>query len=483
MERYSRDTVVVTTAEINELAANKALDPTVEYWVDRSKFAYAPDRKTIKYLVDGDGNLAVAGPYIMGLLGDSRFYASHITDGGTSGTTYPAQEIATTRDDKSANGVAYHLEAISRGAILVPRSCNFAISGQRSWEISARAQVACSLMRAAGAQGVVVLCGTNDYGAAGYSASDSITAIGAIVAAARIAGLRCYLVAELPRGDSSFPAVRLAGTNLTWHMAVRNAITAMHDGTNVIVADAWELTGDATSASADALLGQTIDGLHPNGTMSQRIASTIWIAATSLIRPYSWSPASAADLWATNNPAGAIQLNPVVTGTGGALGAGMSGTQATSWTGGGVSAGITCVASSVTVAGRPAQQFVLGGTSSTTTAFDLMRRDTNIGTSGLAVGLRVRAVACLDIDAASTGLYDIDVYAASSPASARTGASAAAFAETTMADLAMVGAVMVSEVITIPTGATSVRIGVRAYPKTASVSATVRVRWIKLIYA
>lgn len=55
-ERYTRDTVVVTTAEINELSTNKALDPTVEYWVDRNRFAYAPDRETIKYLVSGDGN-------------------------------------------------------------------------------------------------------------------------------------------------------------------------------------------------------------------------------------------------------------------------------------------------------------------------------------------------------------------------------------------------------------------------------------------
>lgn len=423
------------------------------------------------------------GPLICGLLGDSRLYASHVTNGGTPGTTYPAGEVATTRDDLSINGIAHHLQCVSGGSVVLPRSCNWAISGQRTWEILGRTDAAIAGMLSAGARACVVLCSTNDRGAGGVTHVDSIANVAGIVAKLRAAGILAIVIAELPRGDSTQTAQRLSATLLAEHMMVRRAILAMHDGRSVIAVDCWSAVADQSVTTGDALLGYTYDGLHNNGRMSRRIAAAIWAQIASTVRQYSWAPAGPCDVWSATNTRGSIALNPCLTGSAGALGSGMTGAIADAWTGGTVSAGITCAAAKSAAADGSAQQtFVLGGTSTSMTAFDLMRRDTSVGSYGLAVGGLVRAVARLDLDVTS-GLYELDVYCAAGAMAARAGSSAAAFAESSMPADAASGDLYITEPMAIPAGATTVRAGVRVFPRAAVVSANVAVRWIMLIHA
>lgn len=426
------------------------------------------------------------GAQICGLMGDSRIYSSHITDGGTAGTTYPAQEIATTRDDLNMNGLAHHLQLVSGGAIICPRSCNYGISGQRTWEMLARVDTAVAGMQAAGATLVVLLMSTNDRGAAGITHVDSIANITAIKDKFLAAGIAVVIVAEEPRGDTTFTAQRLSATLLKEHMMVRRAIMGMHNGRTVFSVDAWSKFADLASANGDALLGYTADGLHANGILNHKLARSIWDGHLSKILPaYSWAPAGVADEYSAINTAGAINLNPCMTGTGGVLGASMTGQMATSWTGAAVPANATIAASKVTGAnGEAVQQFVIGSTGSiTSTAIDLCRRDTNVGTNDLAVGRKVRAVACLDIEAGATGLYEIDVYVAANTLTTRCGSQAPTFTETRLQTDAVSDGVYITEAITIPAGATAVRLGVRAYFAGGTASATVRVKWCKLVYA
>lgn len=425
------------------------------------------------------------GPQVWGMLGDSRLYNSHITGNGSSGT-WPAGEAVTTRDDLGVNGIAHHLQAISKGALLLPRSCNFAVAGERTWEILARADYAFAQMVAKGAVGVIVLCGTNDRGAAGITHVDTIENLTAIKNKALAVGLAVVAIAEQPRGDTTYTAQRLSSALLKEHMMVRRAILSMHNGRTVFAADAWKKIADLSSANGDALLGQTYDGLHQNGVMAHKTAKVIWDEHLSKIVPaYSWAPAGAADEWSATNTGGAINFNPCVTGTSGSLGTGMTGQLASSYTGGNVPANATIAASKTTGAdGEAVQQFVIGSTGSISAgATDLMRRDSNVGSFGLAVGGYVRAVACLDIEAGATGLYEIDVYCGAGLRNSRAAASASTYTDTKIQADAVSDGEFITEPMLIESGASSVRLGLRAYFSGGSASAAVRVKWIKLIHA
>lgn len=400
--------------------------------------------------------------------------------------TYPAQEVATTKDDIGMNVLAHHIQLVSGGAIICPRSCNYGTSQQRTWEMLARVDAAVAGMQAAGATFVILLMSTNDRGAAGITHVDSIANISAIKDKFLDAGIAVVIVAEEPRGDTTYTAQRLSTALLKEHMMVRKGILGMHNGRTVFAVDAWSKVVDLASANGDALLGYTVDGLHANGVLNHKLARSIWDGAMSKVIPsYSWAPAGVADEYSATNTSGAINFNPCMTGTAGALGASMTGQMASSWTGAAVPANAAIEASKTDgTNGEAVQQFVISSTGSiTSTAMDLCRRDTNLGTNNLAVGRKVRAVACLDIDAGATGLYEIDVYAAAGTITARCGSQAAAFAETKMQIDAVTDGIYISEAIAIPSGATSVRLAVRAYFAGGSASATVRVKWCKLVYA
>lgn len=424
------------------------------------------------------------GPQVWGLIGDSRTYNSHITNGGSAGT-WPAGEIATTRDDLAVNGFAHHIQLLSGGAIVMPRSCNFGVAGQRTWEILARADAAIAGMKAAGAVGVVILCGTNDRGATGITHLDTIANLAALRDKFLSAGIAVVIIAEEPRGDTTFTANRLATAQLKEHMMVRKAILGMHNGKTVFAVDAWSKIADLSSANGDALLGYTYDGLHQNGVMAHKVAKVLWDGQLSKITAdFSWAPAGLADEYSATNVGGAINFNPSMTGTGGTLGTSMTGQLASSYTGGNVPANATIAASKTTGAdGEAVQQFVIGSTGAiASTAVDLLRKDTNVGVNGLAVGGKVRAVACLDIEAGHSGLYEIDVYVGSGAMNVRAGASASTFTDTKMQADAVADGVFITEPMTIPDAAASARVGVRAYFAGGTAAATVRVKWLKLVH-
>lgn len=423
------------------------------------------------------------GPTVLGLFGDSRTYYSHVTDGGTLGVTYPAQEIATTRDDLSANGIAHHMQVVSGGAIICPRKCNFSIHGEKTDSMLARAPAAAAAMRLAGATSVLMLMSTNDRTVAPtLTAAQSIANISGIVAAFLAAGIRVSIVAELPRGDATYTASRLIDAQWRDHMRVRRHILSMHDGRNVLAVDAWTDVANLASTSGDIRLGYTYDGIHLVGVAAARVARRAWDQLSRVIPPYRYTPGGVRDTWNADNPGASIVSNPNMTGTGGVLG-GHAGFIADAWAGGGAIANLTITASKVTDGfGVDAQQFVIAGTTAPAAlAFtDLIRQDRNIGTQGLAIGGKVRVVGELEIDAGAAGIRGIDAYVASSSVSARAGGSAANAADTIISTDAHAG-YFVTEAITIPSGATAVRTGVRLRVSgAATTGATVRIKWLGL---
>lgn len=472
--------VLTAADQAAQRMAMGAMAATLAGWQAAFDAAPAGEQAVARASVSGAVN---SGPTVLGLFGDSRTYYSHVTDAGTLGVTYPAQEVATTRDDLSANGLAHHMQVISGGAIICPRRCNFGIHGEKTDSMLARAPAAAAAMRLAGATRVLMLMSTNDRTVAPpLTATQSIANISGIVAAFLAAGIRVSIVAELPRGDATYTAFRLTDAQWRDHMRVRRHILSMHDGCNVLAVDAWTDVANLASNSGDIRLGYTYDGIHLAGVAAARVARRAWDQLSLVIPPYRYTPGGVRDTWNADNPGASIVFNPNMTGTGGVLG-GHTGVIADAWTGGSAIANLTITASKVTDSlGVEAQQFVIAGTTAPAAlaTTDLMRQDRNIGTQGLAIGGKVRAVGELEIGAGASGIRCIDAYVAASGMSARAGGGAANAADTIISTDAHAG-YFVSEAITIPPGTTAVRTGVRLMVGgTATTGATVRIKWLAL---
>lgn len=238
-------------------------------------------------------------------------------------------------------------------------------------------------------------------------------------------GHRIIWIAEMPRGDNNAQAnsTPLTADNSDIHQRVRKWFFDQAAKPNVYVADPYRLMVDPTSALGLARDDMMIDGLHGGPLSGFTIASEVAPIINTLYPPRPRLIGSAADAYSTLNRSGALNVNPMIMGTGGTLGAGCSGQLADGWSAV-AGAGLAAVFSKTTdPVGAPRQKVVVSG-APTGTGYDFRPNFPNdptdaapvavvisqaINVSRLAEGDVVEAAGFISVEAGSTNLRGVAV--------------------------------------------------------------------------
>lgn len=312
----------------------------------------------------------------------------------------------------------------------------------------------------------LVLTGTNDR--VNMTVAQTIANIETIVSRLIEAGKDVYLLAELPRGNSSYPTYRLSAAQLKAHYEVREWILSQTGRPNLYVIDAFSRVGVRTSTTGDIRLDCTIDGLHPNTLCSYEIGDEI---AKAIKANYPVAPS----ILPAQNYVGGVWLtaNPMLDGTGGTFGVGGSGSMAAGFSAGHGSTvgGITQLYSKTT---EGYQQIVLGGTaaSGSNPQLDLLRQ-TGLQ-SIIPAGTYVEAIAEIQAMSGITNISSIQVgiMVVKADASIEYVWDGDRYTSTATSTLPSTGikGVWRSEPILVPAGATDVRLLFRVYGVNSSAS-------------
>lgn len=353
-------------------------------------------RIPVGYLLPANSDIAV--------IGDSRAQAD------VSGSTASSAR-------HGIRGIGLWLEILSRGRVRAPYAYNFAVAGSTT-EDCVTSQLDSAAACAAGS--VLVFTSTNDRTVSGdWSAARSITALQTIISTLIAAGKTVFLVAETPRGNSSYTSIRLTTSQLKRHNQVRQFLlrAQLTYGQNVRVIDLYPIMADRVSATGDTILSPIVayDGLHPAIYTAYKIASSI-VADPAFSAMYPAQPFlsfTASDVFdATDNPRGNLMSNGQLDGTSGTKDAGITGDVATGWDAG-VSnwTGLSGVASKVTTATGDWQQFVITGDSGAGQPQLIFARDMSSFAS-VAVDDHLDGGCEWEVDASNAGLYCVSWKAA-----------------------------------------------------------------------
>ena len=301
------------------------------------------------------------------------------------------------------------LAQISNRKVEFPLTMAFAVSGSTTAQ-AISTQLPQVLASTCG--NVLMLTGTNDT-------SDSTANYRTLVSAMIAAGKHVWILAEMPRGTSTFPAMRLSGPGLLVHLSRRNWLlsTFAAYGPRVHVIDVYAAMYDpANTATGDIVAAYTYDGLHENiagaylmATLMQPEVNRVFAATPLAIL----TGASTYD--ATNNPSGALNPNLDFTGTGGTCTAPCTGTVASNWavtlsTGLLTASGLTATASQVTTSPISGagnwQQLSISGTSATASVSYARFQQTVTVSGKITAGDVVEGICQYEADT-TTGLYGL----------------------------------------------------------------------------
>lgn len=220
----------------------------------------------------------------------------------------------------SGSGFLAWAQIFLRNHVEFDGSLNFGVSGETSTQILARV----SQVVAANPATCTVLAGTNDYSGVtdpNVTSGNLITILQILLAA----GIRPIWLPILPRNIASQNAQFIAAVN--W-----NVRTWCREN-NVIISDVSPVWIDSTTGQPKANL--TIDGLHPNiqgsiligqvlaNTLAQYLPQDDGLIYNPLDTFYTVGPVS--NIWGALNP------NPLTTGTSGTKFSGMTGNYLSSW--------------------------------------------------------------------------------------------------------------------------------------------------------
>lgn len=325
------------------------------------------------------------------LFGDSRLAGTHDPNAYGAGVENSVSP---------AGWIAY----LSRGRLQFPYDLNFAVGGDTTSDMLARLASVASCR----APVVLLLAGTNDRGSAALTATQSIVNMTKILNALHAAGKVVILIAEMPRGDSTYTSYRLASTQLAYHSQFRdwmcNTVPRLYENTAVF--DVYNLMAVYNSTTGDAILGMHHDGLHPStvGAYSAATAIASWLNANMAEPPI--LPRSLSAGYSADNPYGWLNSNPVMNSTGGTPGSGSSGDVAAGWTGArnsALAAGtIAPVLSKVARTNGEWQQVVFSGNTASNTTPQFALYESIL--TNVTEGDIIEAVGEVEVDASSAGI-------------------------------------------------------------------------------
>lgn len=186
-----------------------------------------------------------------------------------------------------------------------------------------------------------VLIGTNDLPGSTRTVALITADLNTIYQTLGAAGIKVVAIPILPRAGSA--GSDWTGLTTAETTVARNKLNGVNNYirnynlTNppykIIVAETYKYDVDYASATGDPLPGRRVDGLHPNVTGHERIGYGLFEAMQSILPSFSYrqwlTPSDVFD--ATNNPRGNLLTNGFLAGTGGGVGSGTSGSVAASW--------------------------------------------------------------------------------------------------------------------------------------------------------
>lgn len=283
-----------------------------------------------------------------------------------------------------------------------PVNDNFGVNGDTSTGVLARLPAA--LLQSTAALWIVLIS-TNDRAVTPITADASIANLIAIRDMIIAAGRMVMFVAEMPRGDSTFTSPRLSGAQLDYHFKVHRWLLDQTGYPGVVVADPWPLMALDSSATGDAILGETYDGLHPSTIGARHAAQSIVSVINTIYPPRFILPSSNTGLYSANNPDGWLNANPMMVRLGsGTPGIG-TGNIADSWTADATALGsVTLAYAMVTSGGKNWQQITIGGTSAAS-GFPLINlMKIAPGAVNLSVGDNLEGVCEIEVDAGSSNI-------------------------------------------------------------------------------
>jgi len=395
---------------------------------------------------------------LIGALGDSRLHNAGV--GGVSENRGPLHWACMMSGQRLTFSTAY----------------NFGVGGYTTADIVANTlDLACMSLPSS----MFVLCGTNDR--TSLTLAQTIANIETIVTKLVNSGKDVYIMAELPRGDTTNTSYRYSAAQLAAHVMVREYILNMRGRNNVFVCDAWNDTAVRTSTTGDIQLGITIDGLHPNAKGAYLAGKCIaaQIIARHPIAP-SFTPVSNSqpNIW--------INANPILDGTAGNVvsASGGSGVMATSWTSGVGSTvgGITRTYSKTT---EGYQQIVIGGTAGGSNPYADVIRQTGLN-SIITANSYVYAVGELSVAAGQTNITGISVgiMVVYADASSHYVWDGDRYNDASIITTDAFSGVYKTQSILVPAGATEVRLILRVYGVSSAAStATITVKSLGMRYA
>lgn len=256
----------------------------------------------------------------------------------------------------TARGMSFWLPTLTRQAFQTDQSLNFGVSGDTTAGALARVQDVID----SGAGTCVVLIGTNDLG--GDVAATKANLAG-IYKALTDANILTIAMPVLPR--------TAPGTaNYGWLNTINQWIRQQEKNfPNLRVIDAAPVFGDPYSLENSPRTGFTYDGLHPMAIGARYMTKPVADYLLTLRQPLERRVFTVTDhYWPTTNEGGYINQNPMMSGTTGTVGAGITGQLADGWTinlsaGGGDLSGLAVAVSKVANAatGLAAQKITYSG--------------------------------------------------------------------------------------------------------------------------
>lgn len=220
----------------------------------------------------------------------------------------------------TARGMLFWVPTLTRQAFRSDQSLNFGVSGDTTAGALARVQDVID----SGAGTCVVLIGTNDIGG---SVSATKANLAGIYKALTDANILTIAMPILPRTAVGTAAYGWMNTINQWIREQEKNYP------NLRVIDAAPVFGDPYSLDNSPRAGFTYDGLHPMGIGARYMAQPVADYLLTLRQPLERQVFTVTDhYWPTTNEGGYLNKNPMMAGTSGTVGAGVTGQLANDWT-------------------------------------------------------------------------------------------------------------------------------------------------------
>lgn len=249
---------------------------------------------------------------------------------------------------KRAIGYLTQAEILSKGKIYFDITTNFGVSGETLSQILNRTPAAIQVMKSKGIQVCIVHGGTNDVSDVSGTTNTYQTSKNAFTSICNMllyAGITPVVMPILPRAFGT-PGVAITSSQQKRLQRIANMQRDYVSNTpGTILVDptlnwtdqsnalAYPLGSDGSTIGTRPVTAITSDDLHPSHRGAFKLGLLLVSALQSRLDALitrTWSQADVFDV--TDNPSGALLLNPLLVGTTGTAGTGASGSFATSFT-------------------------------------------------------------------------------------------------------------------------------------------------------